>query len=90
MPAKIRKQVYLDPSHDRELKRMARVTGKTEASIIREALDRLALDTRLEKERLEAWNAERVFIGQWMKKGPVRGRQRRWRREDLYDRKSSD
>jgi len=88
MPTKIRKQVYLDPSHDRELKRMARATGKTEASIIREALDRLALDTRLEKERMEAWKAERSFIDDWMAKGPVPGRQRRWRRDDLYDRKS--
>jgi hypothetical protein len=88
MPARIRKQVYLDAGHDRELKRMARATGKTEASIIREALDHLVLDTRLEKERLQAWNAEREFIGQWMAKGPVPGRQRRWRREDLYDRKS--
>jgi len=40
------------------------------------------------KERLEAWNAERAFIGQWMAKSSARGRQRRWRREDLYDRKS--
>ena len=83
----IRKQVYLDPRHDRELKRMALESGKTEATIIREALDRLFLDTRLEKERMEAWKAEREFIDQWMSKGPVPGRQRRWRREDLYDRK---
>ena len=54
MPAKIRKQVYLDPRHDRELKRTARATGKTEASIIREALDRLVSDTRIEKVVLEA------------------------------------
>jgi hypothetical protein len=86
MPAKIRKQVYLDPSHDRELKRMARATGKTQASIIREALDRLALDTRLEKKRMEDWKAERSFIDQWIAKGPMPGRQRRWRRDDLYDR----
>ena len=52
------------------------------------ALDRLALDTRLEKERMEAWKAERSFIDDWMAKGPVPGRQRRWRRDDLYDRKS--
>ena len=88
MPAKIRKQVYLDPRHDRELKRTARATGKTEASIIREALDRLVSDTRIEKERTQAWNAERAFISQWMAKGTVPGSKRHWRREDLYDRKS--
>jgi hypothetical protein len=83
----IRKQVYLDPKHERELKKMARESGKTEATIIREALDRLILETRLDKERMEAWNAERAFIDQWTAKGPVAGDQRRWRREDLYDRK---
>ena len=87
MSARIRKQVYLDPKHDRELKRMARASGTTEASIIREALDRLVMDTRLEKERLAAWKAERAFIDRWMAKGPVPGHRRRWRREDLYDRK---
>src|SRR5229473_423507 len=96
MSTRIRKQVYLDPKHERELKRMARQSGKTEATIIREALDRLILDTRLEKERMEAWEAERAFIDQWMARGPVPAEQgsladkvgqRRWRREDLYDRK---
>jgi hypothetical protein len=84
----IRKQVYLDPKHERELKRMARESGKTEATIIREALDRLIAETRLDKERLEAWNAERAFIDRWAAKGPVPvSRRRSWRREDLYDRK---
>jgi predicted DNA-binding protein len=62
--AMIRKQVYLDPKKERELKRMARETGKTEATIIREALDHLILETRLDKERMEAWNTERAFIDQ--------------------------
>jgi hypothetical protein len=88
MPAKIRKQIYLDPRHDRELRRMARATGKTEASIIREALDRLIRDTRIEKERMEAWKDERSFIDQWVAKGPVLGHRLRWRRDDLHDRKS--
>ena len=83
----IRKHVYLDARHERELKRMARESGKTEATIIREALDRLIAEIRLDKERTEAWNAERAFIDQWTAKGPVAGAQRRWRREDLYDRK---
>jgi len=83
----IRKQVYLEPKHERELKKMARESGKTAATIIREALDRLISETRLDKERINAWNAERAFIAQWAAKGPVPGGQRRWRRDDLYDRK---
>jgi len=54
MATMVRKQVYLDPKHERELKRMARASGKTEAAIIREALDRLISETRLDKERMEA------------------------------------
>lgn len=37
----VRKQVYLEHSQDAKLKRLARATGKTEAELIREALDRL-------------------------------------------------
>jgi len=72
----IRRQVYLEPKHQRELKRMARESGKTEATIIREALDRLISEARLDKERMEVWNAERAFIDQWAAKGPVPGGQR--------------
>ena len=39
MTRMLRKQVYLDPRHDRMLKRRARQRGVTEAEIIREALD---------------------------------------------------
>lgn len=37
----IRKQVYVEPRHDRMLKRRASQRGVTEAQIIREALDRV-------------------------------------------------
>ena len=35
----IRKQVYIEPRHERMLKRRAKQRGVTEAEIIREALD---------------------------------------------------
>ncbi len=37
----IRKQIYLAPEQEAKLKRLARATGRTEAEIIREALDAL-------------------------------------------------
>jgi predicted DNA-binding protein len=40
-----RKQLYLDEATDRELKRLARRTGRSEASHVREALDRYLKDT---------------------------------------------
>lgn len=39
-----RKQLYLDEAADRELKRLARRTGRSEASHVREALDRYLKD----------------------------------------------
>lgn len=39
MPAMIRKQIYIEPSQDRQLKRMAKQTGKTQSEMIRKALD---------------------------------------------------
>ena len=77
----------MEPRHDRELKRMNRASGKVEASIIREGLDRLP-DSPIENEPMGAWKAERAFIRRWMAKGPVLGHRRRWGREDLHDRKS--
>ena len=35
----VRKQVYLAPEQEAKLKRLARATGRSEAEIIREALD---------------------------------------------------
>ena len=40
-----RKQLYLDEATDRELKRLARRTGRSEASHVREALDRYLKET---------------------------------------------
>jgi predicted transcriptional regulator len=37
----IRKQIYLAPEQEAKLKRLARITGRSEAEIIREALDAL-------------------------------------------------
>ncbi|MCX7740592.1 MAG: ribbon-helix-helix domain-containing protein, partial [Meiothermus sp.] len=37
----IRKQIYLAPEQEAKLKRLARATGRSEAEIIREALDAL-------------------------------------------------
>ncbi|MCS7059359.1 MAG: ribbon-helix-helix domain-containing protein [Meiothermus sp.] len=37
----IRKQIYIAPEQEAKLKRLARATGRTEAEIIRQALDAL-------------------------------------------------
>ena len=85
----IRKQVYIEPRQERRLKRLARKTGKTEAEIIRQALDTHVDEAERRQDRLKAWDEEKEFIRQRMAKhppppGPPPART--WKREDLYDR----
>lgn len=77
----VRKQVYLRPDQDRKLKKLAKKEGRTEAEMIREAVDQLAKA----KEREAAWEAEWKMIMERLKLAPVPGG-RNWKREDLYDR----
>jgi len=84
----VRKQVYIERRQERLLKRWARKTGKTEAEIIRQALD-LHTPPEIRTEELNrAWEQEKEFIRRLMAKGPVPATPggRTWRREDLYDR----
>ena len=85
MTTKVRKQIYLDPAQDTQLKLLSQATGLSEAEIIRQTLvSRLAL-FRGQMRDLTAWERELQFIDQWIAKGPVEGG-RTWKREDLYDR----
>lgn len=82
-----RKQVYLEVSQERRIKRWAQIEGVAEAEVIRRAID-------LGLERLAAVGAGRsedavqqffAGIDRLIEAGPVRGA-RTWRRDDLYDR----
>ena len=85
MTTKIRKQIYLDPIQETQLKRMSNATGLSEAEIMRRALSS-RLNTIPDRPRdLSAWERELAFIEQWIAKGPVAGG-RTWKRDDLYDR----
>ncbi len=85
MTTKIRKQIYIDPLQEIQLKRISHVTGLSEAEIIRRSLSS-RLNATLDRPRdLSAWERELAFIEQWIAKGPVAGG-RTWKREDLYDR----
>src|SRR5258707_12147176 len=76
----IRKQVYIEPRHERMLKRRARQRGVTEAEIIREALDRVetvAVVRRRQVDKAAARKALRFMrlLGASRRKAPeaVRG-----------------
>ena len=80
--AMIRKQVYLAPQQNKMLKRLARQAHKTEAEIIRNAIEDYAQQSF---KRREAWRQIETTIAQRMKLPSVEAG-RSWKREDLYDR----
>ncbi|WP_202976773.1 hypothetical protein [Candidatus Oscillochloris fontis] len=85
MPVKIRKQIYLEPIQETMLKRIAGVTGVTEAEIIRQAIDRHLQSVQMPRRDRRIWAVEQAYLAQLVALGPVEGA-RSWRREDLYER----
>jgi len=83
--AMVRKQIYIASQHEKTLKRLARMTGKTEAQIIRDALEEHARLLEEKEDRMAAWRAIEATIEE-RSKLLVRGAGRTWKREDLYDR----
>ena len=84
MATMVRKQVYIEPRQDELLKQWAEETGKTEAEIFRQALDRWMSGEQRRRQAKAAWEEERTFIEARIDQGPVPGG-RTWTREELYD-----
>lgn len=81
----IRKQIYIAPHQEVLLKKMAQVSGITEAEIVRQALDAHLTDGLNIPRNLQAWEEEKRFIQNRIRiKTGVRER-RSWKREDLYE-----
>ncbi|MBU6428910.1 MAG: hypothetical protein KGR26_07870 [Cyanobacteria bacterium REEB65] len=87
--AGVRKQIYIRPQQEAELKRIARERGLSEAEIIRSCLDRgLSLNLQVSASppviNPDAWSRVCRFVEE--RSGlPVSPGQRTWRRDDLYD-----
>jgi hypothetical protein len=87
MPRMVRKQVYITPEQDRILKRCAARRGVTEAEVIREGIEAVAVD-RGAAEQKRAWQelvrdmrerADRLeHLGR-------PGAPRTWSKEDAYE-----
>lgn len=88
MPNMHRKQIYIDPRQDRQLKQKASRLHVTESELIREGIEKVLLEGPAISRDVNAWGEEKSFLSSLMKKGPVKG-SRSWKREDLYDRKIS-
>jgi hypothetical protein len=82
----IRKQVYIEPRHERMLKRRAKQRGVTQAEIIREALD--GVTNQLPGRRREPDAAAGRKALEFMRSlaaHPTDGGRRTWTRESLYE-----
>lgn len=88
MTTMVRKQVYIEPRQDELLKQWAEETGKSEAEILRQALDHWMATEQQRREAEAAWEEERAFIEARIAEGPVAGG-RKWTREELYEERLS-
>jgi len=85
MASKVRKQVYIEPRQEAVLKRLGKEHGLTEAELIRRAIDQFTRTLHFPWRDLAAWEAERAYIQNLIRQGPVAGK-RTWRREELHER----
>lgn len=85
-----RRQIYIQERQNRMLKRLARASGLSEAGVIRQAIER-HIHTGCQSARPdpEAWERARDFMLSLHARGPLRGRKRDWKREDLYEERLS-
>ncbi len=86
MTRMVRKQVYIEPRQEAMLKRVAAMRGVSEAELIRRAID-----GQIEGGHAgflppdaDAWEQAYQFMLELRARGPVAGRARTWKREELY------
>jgi hypothetical protein len=83
----IRKQVYIEPRHDRMLKRRASQRGVTEAELIREALDSVEIGSVARRKESDPAAARKALAFMRALPAPRRGvtSGHTWTRESLYE-----
>jgi hypothetical protein len=84
MTTMVRKQVYIEPQQEAQLKQRAAETGMSEAEIIRRAIDSWLKDEVRRLRAKQAWEKARSLMEERYTRGPVPGG-RTWTRDELYD-----
>ncbi|MFN2110737.1 MAG: hypothetical protein ACK2UI_13855 [Anaerolineae bacterium] len=84
MTTMIRKQVYLEPRQDAEVKQLAAERKTTEAEVIREAIDTLLGEVARQRRAQQAWEEALAFMEARYAQGPVSA-ERTWTRDELYE-----
>jgi len=90
MAQMIRKQVYIERRQQAILRRIARARGVSEAEVVRQAIEQHeSAGRRVARPNPEAWDKIRRFMLVLQSRGPVPGKTRNWKREDLYEERLS-
>ncbi len=86
MSRMVRKQVYIEPGQEAQLKRQAREFHVTEAELIRRGIDHIARDGMRPAllHDQQAWADAMAFVMQ-RRRPAVPQTGRTWTREELYD-----
>lgn len=84
MTTMVRKQVYIEPRQEEMLKEWAERTGKSEAEIVRQALDHW-LDRKRQRREAEAAWEEVVTCSKERAAQGTASEGRSWTREELYE-----
>jgi len=88
MTTMVRKQVYIEPRQEKQLKQRAAETGKAEAEIIRQAIDRWLEEEARQRQAGEAWEKARTLMEERYAQGAVPGG-RTWTRDELHEERTS-
>jgi tRNA-dihydrouridine synthase len=84
----VRRQVYLKPRQDLQIKHLAAERSTTEADVIREAIDMLLSEVTRQKRAQKAWDETLAFMEERYAQGAVSGG-RTWTRDELYEERLS-
>ncbi len=84
MSVMVRKQVYIKPRQETQLKQRAAETGMSEADIIRQAIDYWLEEEARQRQAKESWERARALMEERYAQGAVPGG-RTWTRDELYE-----
>lgn len=86
MATMIRKQVYLEPRQELQIKQLARERGTTEADIIRTAVDLLLSEAQRQQRAQVAWEEAHALMETRASYAvePTQTEERAWTRDELY------
>jgi hypothetical protein len=86
MPTKVRKQIYLEPRQNRQLKRLAEARGVSEAEVVRQLISAEVSGSAASALPPDpaAWEKAHHTMLKLLAQGPLPNRRRTWKRDDLY------